>query len=126
MTATILSSTPFSSRMRMTPIARASTMRQRIDRLLAEHEHVERVAVVAEGPRDEAVVGRVVRPRCAGRGRAAAARSPCPARICWCCPSEFRSRPGRTFSIVAVVDMGVVPRMHRAIQDTLTDARVTS
>ena len=31
-----------------------------MDRLLAEHQRIERVAIVAEGPRDEAVVGRIV------------------------------------------------------------------
>ena len=34
--------------------------RQRVDRLLAEHQRIERVAVVAERARDEAVVGRIV------------------------------------------------------------------
>ena len=56
----ILSSIPFSSRMRITPMARASTMVSGHDRLLADHQRVERVAVVAEGARDEAVVGGIV------------------------------------------------------------------
>jgi hypothetical protein len=34
--------------------------RQRIHRLLSEHQHVERIAVVAERSRDESVVRRVV------------------------------------------------------------------
>ena len=34
--------------------------RQRVDRLLPQHERVERIAVVAERPRDEPVVGGVV------------------------------------------------------------------
>jgi hypothetical protein len=55
-----LSSIPFSSRIRITPIARAFHDRQRVHRFLAEHERVERIAVVAVGARDEAVVGGIV------------------------------------------------------------------
>ena len=51
-------------------MARARTMRERHHRLLAEHQHVERVAVVAVGLRDEAVVGRVVDGASRARGRA--------------------------------------------------------
>ena len=56
----ILSSMPFSSRIRITPMARASTTVSGMHRLLAQDEGVERIAVVAVGAGDEAVVGRVV------------------------------------------------------------------
>ena len=41
-------------------MARASTRVKRMHRLLADHQRIERIAVVAERPGDEAVVGGIV------------------------------------------------------------------
>ena len=56
----ILSSSPFSSRIRITPIARASMIVSGMTGFLAEHQRVERVAIFAEGAGNEAVVGGIV------------------------------------------------------------------